>query len=168
MWCGVIWNDVMWCDMIWCDMKWCGMIWCDVMWCGVMWYDVMCYEVGWDDVKVVYDSIRSSNLIGPLTHLITLYSLLFSPNLSYPHFSSLLPSSRFSLRFSSPTLSYPLLLHSSPLFSSPLFSPFSYPLLPSTTLYLSIRWTGNVIRYLVLKALQLDPHAWLRLAVYNG
>ena len=27
---------------------------------------------------------------------------------------------------------------------------------------------GNVIRYLVLKALQLDPEAWLRLAVYNG
>lgn len=27
---------------------------------------------------------------------------------------------------------------------------------------------GNVIRYLVLRALQLDPQAWLRTAVYNG
>ena len=27
---------------------------------------------------------------------------------------------------------------------------------------------GNVIRYLALKALQLEPEAWLRLAVYNG
>lgn len=28
--------------------------------------------------------------------------------------------------------------------------------------------TGNVIRYLVMKSLQLPPEAWLRLNVYNG
>lgn len=29
-------------------------------------------------------------------------------------------------------------------------------------------YLGNVIRYFVLRALQLPPEAWLRLAVYNA
>ena len=36
------------------------------------------------------------------------------------------------------------------------------------TLLIHTYIAGNVIRYLVLRALQLPPEAWSRLAVYNA